>query len=388
MSRVAIPATVRYSYLHVWKVIGGLHLKSGQDPVLLFQSNEGTYSLRQSFGDLCGDADRGRALASLLMTGLFGSEQQGSFSERLDRRSQELRDSRQQQHSDGTFLVFLGYGVVETNASANVRDHGDFVVAFDAVDKTLLRGRYASQHRAMQLALALEGAQGVQFEEVLSSVNLYDEGDRPIHSFSIHGGRPNVICASSIDDETPSRVRSRFSALANRSGAECDLSSCTRLFADLARSGQDPFRAFLSGWTTLVILIRKTFRSHEERFFSAMDFPHQTEMAALFLNRFREIIRKQPNLLDQFALMSSVLLPEQSADQATEDHGRFRRIKKIRDEIAHGNEYDQDNLPVDEIVTLFRKYLRAYVDQVIGDPARQGTGLRLAAESCEVAKRL
>ncbi len=128
----------------------------------------------------------------------------------------------------------------------------------------------------------------------------------------------------------------------------------------MATYGREPFRVFVSGWAALEILIKKTFREYEERFFSTLTIPHQPDMAALFLDRIRKTMGDKHNLIDRFTLVSSVLLPSQTTADAAADLSTFKRIKQQRDEIAHGAAFDESKLPVSELNDLLMKYLAAH----------------------------
>ena len=127
----------------------------------------------------------------------------------------------------------------------------------------------------------------------------------------------------------------------------------------MAAYGREPFRVFVSGWAALEILIKKTFKDYEERFFSTLAIPHQPDMAALFIDRIRKTMGDKHNLIDRFTLVSSVLLPSQSAAEAEADLATFKRIKQQRDEIAHGAASDENGLPVPELSDLLMKYIAA-----------------------------
>jgi hypothetical protein len=133
----------------------------------------------------------------------------------------------------------------------------------------------------------------------------------------------------------------------------------------MATYGREPFRVFISGWTAFEILIKKTFKDYEKKFFGDVQIPHQRELADQFLARIRESMAKNINVIDQFLVVSSVLLPAQDSDVAENDLSVFKRIKKVRDEIAHGSAFDESRLPVVELSDLLMKYLAAHANQSI-----------------------
>ncbi|MFX9688434.1 hypothetical protein ABTO93_19760, partial [Acinetobacter baumannii] len=70
--------------------------------------------------------------------------------------------------SGSPLLLFQGTGQLDVTIGQHAQRHADFILTFDAYDKTDIRSRYAHQHRAMQLALALEPKTRVRFEEATS----------------------------------------------------------------------------------------------------------------------------------------------------------------------------------------------------------------------------
>ena len=133
-----------------------------------------------------------------------------------------------------------------------------------------------------------------------------------------------------------------------------------RLFADMAIYGREPFRVFNSGWSALEILINKTFKEYEARFFSALQVPHQAELAAMYLDSVRKKMEGKHSLLDRFTMVSAVLLPEQSTEAALADVEAFKEIKQLRDTVAHGSAFDEGRMPIDQLGDLLMKYLTAH----------------------------
>jgi hypothetical protein len=107
-----------------------------------------------------------------------------------------------------------------------------------------------------------------------------------------------------------------------------DLERVNRLLVSSLQSERDTMRSFLDAWTAMEILINKTFKSYEGRY-------------------------KYP-LVDKFRLLASRLCPE----NADEDVRQLTRVKKIRDNLLHGQDIDEASLPVRTVQDLARRYLR------------------------------
>lgn len=362
MTVAPTPVTMTFTHLCAWRVIGGIGLPATSPTVPLASGVGWSYSLTNDIEMACANSDRGLALAHLMLQGIFGPEKVGTLDERLDAEVAEIQAARRQRTSGGPLLLFQGTGQLDVTIGQHAKRHGDFILTFDAFDKTEIRTRYAHQHRAMQLALALEPKTRVRFEEAMSGTYCTSAEGNIVYSLNVSGGNADATGSSPLLPEAPASVAQRFAIF----NANADLGSTLRLFADMASYKRDPFRVFVSGWAALEILIKKTFKEHEERFFSTMQIPHQPDMAALFLDRIRQSMSDKHNLIDRFTLVSSVLLPSQGTAEAAVDLATFKSIKKQRDEIAHGAAFEEGRLPVVQLSDLLMKYLAAHAAQVLG----------------------
>jgi hypothetical protein len=75
-----------------------------------------------------------------------------------------------------------------------------------------------------------------------------------------------------------------------------------------------------------------------------------------YVERVRRVMRDKYRLFDKFALISSLLCPE----NADEDVRRFKLVKKYRDILSHGQDLNEGNLPVVAVQELGRRYLRLH----------------------------
>ena len=356
MTAVVTSMAVTYTHICAWKVIGGLSVPANSGSHVLTSGQDWTYELTNDIDEQSANSDRGLALAGLMLQGLFAPEMAGTLEERLAAQMEEIRQTRRQKTANSSLLLFKGTGLVEFQLTGNAREHEDYLLTFDAYDKDAIREKYAHQHRSMQLALALESSSRVRFEQVTTGIYCTDSTGRTLYSVTFSGGRADVTVSSPLSVEQAQSISRRFPVLC----ADTNLASTARLFSDMAIYGREPFRAFLSGWNAQEILVNKSFKEYESLFFNALNMALQPEMAALFLAQVRKTLEGKHNLVSRFALASAVLLPDQSASEAEADLVAFKRIKKIRDEISHGDDVDEINLPVHELHSLLMKYLAAH----------------------------
>jgi len=361
MTAVVTSMEVTYTHVCAWKVIGGISVPANSGSQVLASGQDWTYELTNDIDGQCANSDRGMALAGLMLQGLFAPEMAGTMEERLAGQIEEIRQTRRQKIANSSLLLFKGTGLVEFQLSGSAREQDDYLLTFDAYDKDAIREKYAHQHRSMQLALALESSSRVRFEQVTTGIYCTDSTGRTLYSVTFSVGSADATGSSLLSSEQVQSISQRFPVLS----ADTNLVSTTRLFSDMAIYGREPFRAFLSGWNAQEILINKSFKEYESRYFNALNMALQPEMAALFLAQVRKTLEGKHNLVSRFTLVSAVLLPDQSALEAEADLLAFKRIKKLRDEISHGDDVDETNLPVHELHNLLMKYLAAHAARSI-----------------------
>ncbi|OQC18064.1 hypothetical protein [Candidatus Skiveiella danica] len=356
------PTMVQMTYTHLcaWRVIGGIGMPPDSNTVALAAGEGWSYSLISDVDTACAVTDRGAALGFLVLQGIFAPAKVGSLEERLAESIQDIQETRRKKTGSYPVLFFQASGPVDVTLNNATKQRDEFVLTFDAFDKAAIRQKFVQQHRAMQLALALASKMRVRFDEATAGTYCTNTDGQTVYSLTFSGGTADLIVASPLDPDAAKTVAQRFDSLSTGT----DLDSAVRLYADMAIYGREPFRAFLSGWTALEILINKTFKEHEEHFFRSLDMPHQPEMSIKFLAGVRKTMEGKHGLVDRFTLVSSVLLPTQVAEAAEADLATFKRIKKLRDEIAHGSTIDEDGLPIDELSQLLLKYLAARTERV------------------------
>jgi hypothetical protein len=365
MTQAPITVQMTYTHLCAWRVIGGIGMSPGSTPVALASGQGWAYSLISDIDTACAVTDRGAALGFLKWQGLFAPAKVGSLEECLAASIQDIQQNRQKITGSYPILLFSATGPVDVALNQPAQQRDDYMVTFDAFDKAAIRQKFVQRHRAMQLALALASKTRVRFDEATAGTYCTNADGNTVYSLSFSGGRAELIVASPLDPGAAKTVAQRFDFLST--GAELD--SAVRLYADMAIYGREPFRAFLSGWTALEILINKTFKEINCDAVINLLMPRHPGMLMKYLASIQVKEAGQTSLLDRFTLVSSVLLPTQAAEAAEADLSAFKRIQKLRNEIAHGSTVDEDGLPIDELSQLLLKYLAARTEQPTGAAA-------------------
>ena len=363
----SVPMT--FTHVRAWRVVGGIGMPVDTDSVKLAAGENWSYTLVRDIDDSLEKCDQGMAVGHLTLQGIFGPTKIGTLEERLAAEIEEIRLARSKKIGGSPMLLFVGNGEVNVSLGQPTQQRDDYIVTFDAFNKDAIRQQFAHQHRSMQLALALESKSLVRFDQVATGVYCTNLEGHTVHSVNISLNAEATVSSAMAHDSTDAIAR-RF-ALLNKSS---QLESTVRLFADMATYGREPFRVFISGWTAFEILIKKTFKDYEKKFFGDVQIPHQRELADQFLSRIRESMVKNINVIDQFLVVSSVLLPAQESDIAENDLSVFKRIKKVRDDIAHGSAFDESLLPIAELSDLLMKYLEAHANQSVYSLSKNRVG--------------
>ena len=362
MTQPSTVSAMTYTHVRAWLVIGGIGMPQGVDTLPLTSGDGWSFSLEKDIDAACALSDRGAALGHLALQGIFGPAKVGTLDERLADELNEIRQARRNRTGSYPVLLFKALGPVDVSIGNSAQHRADFVLTFDAFDKAAIRQQYVRQHRSVQLALAMESKGRVRFDEITTGTYCTNADGLTVYSLTMTGGNAELIVASPLLPEAADRLHRRAGHL-NKSA---DLESCMRLFADMAIYGREPFRVFNSGWSALEILINKTFRDYEERFFSALQVPHQAELAAMYLDSVRKKMEGKHSLMDRFTMVSAVLLPEQSKEAALADVAAFKEIKQLRDTVAHGSAFDEAGMPVSQLCDLLMKYLAAHTSRAMG----------------------
>ncbi|MGJ4941374.1 hypothetical protein ACQR1W_12440 [Bradyrhizobium sp. HKCCYLS1011] len=268
----------------------------------------------------------------------------------------EIRSMRQETIRSNPVLIAEGYGEARVSIDKSATTDR-FIVALDGVDKAALKQKHADEFESMRLALSLEGKAPANFVQVADQVYFRHPSGRDVYSFSVSmNGR--VYLSKSLSTEGVTDIQSRFLALQ----VDKSLSAVKRLSSRMTEHERDPLRAFLFGWSALEILIAKCFSRYEQQFMSPLADGPQTVLRGKFLFRVRDVMKDKYRLSDKFHCVSSILFAHSSEDDVRADVEQFQKIKKMRDTMLHGEEYDENGLPIEELASLLQKYTTAYLD--------------------------
>jgi hypothetical protein len=346
---------MRYTYIAAWSIIGGISLPNDLSEVELYRSENSRFILTREPNKYLGNTDRGFAIGSLMLCGVFGQAHSGDLNQSLNDALAQLQAERMKKLGSHTAMIFEATGDVETTVSKSSRELDDFIVTFDAVDKDVVRKKHRSDIQAMKLALSLEGRTSPKFAIVTNDVYLSDDRGKTIYSISFSMSAELSTSSWLTEDSTP-RIASRYVALRK----DRHLEQVQRLFSQMSDSKSDQLKSFISGWSALEILITKTFKTYEQEFLSPLKESGQLTLRERFLERLKSVMKDKYRLSDKFLIVSSMLFPDPADKSVEDDYKQFSRLKDLRDSIFHGDEFDEKSLPLADLKTLLLKFTLAH----------------------------
>ena len=348
---------MRYTYASAWSVIGGISLPSDSQPIELSRSDRGRFVLTVDPDSLLATIDRGTAVGYLMLKGFVGQRGQADFPTALASEVEEIKTERRKKAGAQPILVFEVQGEVEASITEPSREHEDFIVAFDVVEKQAIRRAHRGTMEAMKLALAFESEVPSRFAVLSGGVYLTNAAGKTVYSITFSTSAEG-FGSTPLTPEGQDRISARFGSLQQVN----DFDQVQRLFSQMADFETDRLKAFLSGWAALEILIAKSFKTYEEVFLSPFRNAGQSTLRERFLQRIKGVMKDKYRLTDKCLAVSAVLFPAVPDTTVQDDLKKFGRLKGLRDSIYHGDEFSEKDLPVHELASLLRRYMLAHVE--------------------------
>lgn len=337
-------------------MVGGISLRQDSPPIELASSRNCRFLLTRDSDAVLAKVDEASAVGRLMLKGLVGQRGAAEFPTALAAEIEEIKAERKNKIGGQAVLVFEAQGDIDATLKEPLREHGTFIVTFDAVEKRRVRQIHQADIEAMKVAVAFESDTPSRFADLADGTYLLTEAGKIVYSISFSmSGEASV--STSLSDEAAKRISARYAAL---NGAD-DLASVERLFSQMADYGTDRLKAFLSGWAALEILIAKSFKSYEQAFLSPFTKGEQPTLRKRFLGRIKGVMKDKYRLTDKFIAVTAVLFPGAANDDVQQDYQKFCKLKDLRDSIFHGEPFSEKDLPVHELAALLRKYVLARI---------------------------
>jgi hypothetical protein len=206
----------------------------------------------------------------------------------------------------------------------------------------------------LQTALSIASGGTYRTDKLADGIHLVNTEGRIAYSVSVSAGPVTAYVSRAIDSPTIEGTR-RYSDLliGNK-----DLERVHTLYAQSLDVEEDRFRSFVFGWTAFEILVAKVFGFYERLFIEALVRDSGMAGAKQYFDRVIDVMKSRYRLADKFGVIAAILTGE---DDDT-DIENFRRIKRVRDDLFHGENIPETTLPTEELQVLLGKYLQKHLD--------------------------
>ncbi|MDX2219580.1 MAG: hypothetical protein SF172_11200 [Burkholderiales bacterium] len=349
-------AEMLYKYASVWALEGGVNLNLEDAEVEIAKVPSGRFVVSRNSELLFEHAELGTAVAHVMLRGLIGNSEAASVLPRVQSALLEVQSARRKKLGNKVFLAFEAFGQLEVDTDSQIKELESFSVGFGLYD----RGAVKLQHRAliesMQTALAVLSPYPPKFSNVLDSVIAFRNDGRPIFSVELRASA-ELSVSQPFNERQAQEIASAFQEVL---GA-IEFESVVRLTAQLLSNKQDRLLSFLSGWAGLERLIAKLFNTIEPEL-DTLDAAKNHPKLHEELVKLRSNGRPDKFSIAQKCLVVSMRLFEaKSSVLAIESFKLFSDVKKSRDAIYHGDDFDVADLPETEVLELIRTYIKAWL---------------------------
>ncbi len=228
-----------YSYISAYGLSGG-HTSPGESPeVEIHASERMQVLLTKSVDRHCANIDRGLAISSLLLKGVFGSEEPREFDEALRLEIEHVRAERSKQIGQSLTLVIKLFGDTKVSMTEHKAEKDEFIVCFDAADKASIKEERREEIEAIISSLCMEADCKVQ--KLSEGVFFQDETNKVVYSYTASLGAVELFASRPLSQEKAREI-SRATQIAL---AETALAKVFRLHTQMVVQKDDRLRAFL-----------------------------------------------------------------------------------------------------------------------------------------------
>ncbi len=229
-------------------------------------------------------------------------------------------------------------------------------MCFDASDKSAIRAAARGPITSIVTAV-LASIEGIVDVRKATDAVVFVRGDgKTVYSYSFEAAAGSVYVSSRVSDHQ-AQTMSRIYAALSANNETARVQRLLRLSSETAAEG---LRPFLAAWSALEILINKLFPRYEESLFAMLSRSESPGVENAYFSRVREVMKDKYRLLDKFSVIGMQLAPA----AVDEDVEVVRRLKKTRDELLHGEEVEESQLPTAEVRRLALRYLRLHLEGV------------------------
>ena len=297
--------------------------------------------------------NRHLALMHMVLTGKISDPLPDDFATSLVAETEEVERLRRDSIGSDAGVIVQISGEVDAVIPGHARAVLDFILCFDAYDKKALSTGFTSKVSAVLSALRTGTGDPLEFRPIGEGSYLVANDGRIVHSASFEAGAVGAYVSRFLTGKQQEQVAIDI-GLALKAGP---LERVMRLHALSLKKATDSYRAFVSAWSALEILISKLFLTYQGYLVGEMRAVNQSPGLHAYLDRIEKVMADKYSLADKFAVLSVYLDDVQDEN----DVQTFRDLKKVRDKLFHGEEVDENALPTNGVQRLFDKYLRNHL---------------------------
>lgn len=341
---------MKYRYTSAWRMQGGWNYPSQPTTRELVNHADRRLVLTTDPANFLRAFDRRMLVANHLLGGGPFRNADGWDNAAIARELSRVAIERRDEVASAWFVVVVVDGVLDGKAldfeEAVVIDDDAF--GWDLFDAQGLKKAHERDVDALMTVLSTSFEWTPRFDKLGDSiVGLSDDGRQAQSLSATAFGDLSVSCALPNDDNLDIQARAR--ALLD----DTKLAAVARLSRRTVDGSSDPLLRFLHAWCALEILVGKASARVDRAALPA-------EIPALQL--LVELERQEPNhnprsIRRQFLLITAWLFPVWSREEVETHLKSFDSVRKVRNELFHGQDVNERTLPTGPVFDLLRRYL-------------------------------
>lgn len=324
-------------------------MQASAEEIVISESDKAQVILCANTSKYSIHSDRGLAVGTMMLKGLIGKGGEGEFEDHLETAVNSIKEERAKKYASGPFVVFSLGGETEVDLSKSTKDVGQFVIAFDAVDKERIKESYNEFINQHLTSLFLVTKRDFRVNKVFEGFHLEEDG-KVFYSYTFSSSGTATV-SNPLTEEIAKKLGDYFKLKKNTG-----LDDICRLLVRASSEQSDKLRSFIFAWTALEIFFNKTFRFYEQKFLEKHTIDSLPVLAQHFFKRLRDVMKGKYSLKDKFIVIVSML-----SDDAENDLQQFVNAKKVRDKLLHGEDIEENELPINDVIRLARKYLALHL---------------------------
>lgn len=347
---------MRYEFTSVYSLTGIAPnpILAKKEPLLKHVSSDCMLYLVSQPDVYLSATDLNVAVTNTMLDRMFGSRQM-PFEEQVKQQREKIVSDRREKYGHFVFIVILFRGTnAEVKESAKASEFSDFLIDVDAPRYTNPRANHASEIDQIlaKTILTFEGLKGIV--PIASGTTYFcEDSDKIYVPFNVtFSGSASV--ASLIKSEEIDELAAKLSI---KHGNAIEIATSASLLVSSFQVGDDSLRAYLWAWYGLEIFVNKLFRQYENLMLIGLASENHGKAAANYVERIQEVMKDKFRLTDKFWVIAGILAPA----TASEDSLVFGKIKKIRDQLSHGEHLPNQLYDAEKPRQLLRRYLVAHL---------------------------